>query len=271
MNLASRGASGDIRSLQRVCDVFGIELVVIGAMAYQALIPDSDRPTEDLDVAVALDLDVFAIFKKNLVEGGWKQDPSEEQRWRGPNGSLVDILPAGPKARMTGHIIWPESEMRMSLIGFDHVFAKAVEMKVAPELRLKVIPLQVLFLLKIAAFLDDEQRRLKDLADVHSLLKVYESNSERVYSDEVFDADLSDIQFAPALLLGRDLASLCKPNERKLIGSFLARAKDVQLFWKLLEYEGTTEAAEETLRLRLKSFEQGFNQDENDGPAPPPN
>jgi predicted nucleotidyltransferase len=254
----SRTANDDIRSLKSVCDDFGIEPIVIGAMAYRASVPDSARTTEDLDVAVALDLDAFASFKEKLVDAGWKQDPSREERWRGPKGSFVDIIPAGPQARRAGYLIWPKREMRMSLVGFDHVFENAIEWSVIPTLHLRVIPLHVFFLLKTAAFLDDEQRRRKDLTDIHTLLKVYERSSDRLYSDRVFAADLSDIQFAPALLLGQDLADLCNPNERKMVESFLAGANEVPLFWRLLEYEGRTEAAEETLRSRLKAFEYGF-------------
>lgn len=251
----------DLQAVQRFCEQLGTQFVVIGALAYQAFIADVNRETADLDVAVALDMDEFDAFKKNLASEGWRRDRVEEQRWRGPTGSFLDILPAGPKARLAGHITWPESNMRMSLVGFDHVFTLGVERDLAPGCRVKVVPPPVLFVLKVGAFLDDEPRRKKDLEDIHSLLRLYEWVGERLYSGEVFEAELQDIQFAPAFLLGLDVGRLCNADERRLIQSFTARAEEQagSLFYELLQYEGETEAGEQTLSSRLKSFRLGLD------------
>jgi predicted nucleotidyltransferase len=50
----------------------------------------------------------------------------------------------------------------MSLVGFDHVFTTAQPVPFAPDLTLKVISSTALMLLKIVAFMDDRQRRVKD-------------------------------------------------------------------------------------------------------------
>ncbi|MEZ5364231.1 MAG: hypothetical protein R2748_18305 [Bryobacterales bacterium] len=114
----------------------------------------------------------------------------------------------------------------MSLAGFDYAFEHAVEIEVAPGARAKVIPPTVLFLLKVVSFLDDPHRRAKDLEDIHGLLRFYERDRDRMFSDVVFDAQLSDIEFVPAFLLGADSARLCRPEELALIESFLAMLSD---------------------------------------------
>jgi hypothetical protein len=43
-------------------------------------------------------------------------------------------------------------------------------------------------LLKIVAFMDDQQRRVKDLDDIRGLLVQYEADSERLVSDVSFRA-----------------------------------------------------------------------------------
>jgi len=58
----------------------------------------------------------------------------------------------------------------MSLVGFEHVFATAQPVQLAPGLTLKVISSTTLMLLKIVAFMDDPQRRTKDLDDIRGLL-----------------------------------------------------------------------------------------------------
>lgn len=68
----------------------------------------------------------------------------------------------------------------MSLVGFDHVFENAQPVQLAPDLTLKVIASTALMLLKIVAFMDDPQRRVKDLDDIRGLLVQYEADSERI-------------------------------------------------------------------------------------------
>jgi predicted nucleotidyltransferase len=260
MSLLTPAQSDDLKSLRRLCRSQSTPVVVIGALAYQAFITGSDRHTVDVDVAVAIDLDRFEVFKEKLIGQGWERDRHQEQRWRGPNGSLIDILPAGANARAAGHLTWPESQMKMSLTGFNHVFVDAVDRNLAPGFRMKVVRPPVLFLLKVAAFLDDEQRRRKDLEDIHNLLRWYEWESKRLYSHEVFEAELSDIQFAPAFLLGLDVGKTCNRDECGLIRSFVARAakKPLPLFHALLQYEREVEGPDRTLGQRLKSFQLGL-------------
>jgi len=113
-------------------------------------------------------------------------------------------------------------QFTMSLVGFDHVFATAQPVQFAPDLTLKVISSTALMLLKIVAFMDDPQRRAKDLDDIRGLLVQYEADSDRVFSDVVLDAALQDYGLAPAFLIGLDLGVLCRDNELIVVRAFLA-------------------------------------------------
>jgi hypothetical protein len=68
--------------------------------------------------------------------------PTEEHRWRSTRGTIMDLLPAGPKLREAKQITWPESPFTMSLVGFEHVFTNARPVEFAPDLMLKVIRLR---------------------------------------------------------------------------------------------------------------------------------
>jgi len=151
--------------------------------------------------------------------------------------------------------------MVMSLAGFDYVFPQAVEIEMTPGLRVKVVPPPVLFLLKVVAYLDDPHRRAKDLDDIHGLLKSYERESDRTFSDAVFAAGLPDVEFVPAFLLGTDVALVCRPEERAIIERFLNAAsnKASPVFSLLLRYEGISEPSEERLLWRFKAFTKGFS------------
>ena len=63
------------------------------------------------------------------------------------------------------------------------MFATAQPLQFAPDLTLKVTSSTALMLLKIVAFMDDQQRRAKDLGDIRGLLVQYEADSGRIFSD----------------------------------------------------------------------------------------
>lgn len=61
----------------------------------------------------------------------------------------------------------------MSLVGFGHVFTRAVEVDLGADVLFGVAPPAVIALLKIVAYMDDRQRRGKDLDDLRVLFLRY--------------------------------------------------------------------------------------------------
>lgn len=213
----------DLAAIRKICDEMGADVVVIGATALLLSIGDLGRFTRDVDLTVALDLSEFGQLIRRLLATGWKQALRLEHRWVGPRQTLVDLLPAGPTLRRSGSILWPESQFRMSLSGFDHVFASAIEMDLSADVRIRVAPASVTALLKIIAYMDDPYRRAKDLQDIEIILGRYAAGSHRLFSDEVFDAELPDFNMANAFLLGLDLRRLATNEEVECVEQFLER------------------------------------------------
>jgi hypothetical protein len=114
---------GDLAQLHGIAEQFAADVVIVGAAALRCFI-DLGRFTRDVDLVVALDLADFASFSAELTTHGWTREPLREHRWRGPSGSFIDLMPAGPDLRAAKRIIWPDSQFEMSLLGFDHVFAR---------------------------------------------------------------------------------------------------------------------------------------------------
>jgi predicted nucleotidyltransferase len=250
----------DLRVLQNHCGALGAELVVIGAIAYQVHFPAESRHTGDIDFAVALDLDEFAELERRLLADGWVHFANREHRWRSARGTIIDLLPAGPKLRQAKQITWPTSQFTMSLVGFDHVFATAQPVQLAPDLTLKVISSTALMLLKIVAFMDDPQRRAKDLDDIRGLLVQYEGDSDRVFSDVVLDAALQDYGLATAFLLGLDLRALCTNEEVAIVHAFLdAMDEDNPAWMSFVRARGVGDHVEEDARAQLDTFRRGFD------------
>jgi predicted nucleotidyltransferase len=253
------GQITDLTLLRNHCAALGAELVIIGATAYLVHFPDESRHTADIDFAVALDLDEFAHLERRLTADGWVPFANREHRWRSTRGTILDLLPAGPKLREAKQVTWPVSQFTMSLLGFEHVFTSAQPVQFAPSLTLKVISSTALMLLKVVAFMDDPQRRVKDLDDIRGLLAQYEADSERLFSDVVVEAALEDYGLAPAFLLGFDLRALCTDQEAQVVYAFLDAMKENNPAWmSSVRARGVGDHVEKDARAQLEAFRQGF-------------
>jgi predicted nucleotidyltransferase len=255
------GQIADLPMLRDHCVAPAADLVIIGAMAYQVHFPGELRHTGDIDFAVALDLNEFAELERRLQADRWIRFANREHRWRRAQGTIIDLLPAGPKLRAAKQVTWPVSQFTMSLVGFEHVFTDAQPVEFSPDLTLNVISSTALMLLKIVAFMDDPQRRVKDLDDVRGLLTQYEADSERPFSDVVIDAGLADFGLVPAFLLGIDLKALCTPEEAAIVNAFLAAMNENNPAWmSFVRARGVGDHVEEDARAQLDAFRKAFEQ-----------
>lgn len=245
----------DLRELQTICQQRGADVVIIGAVAFRIFVEDADRETRDIDLAVAVDLEDLAAFYQLLGGLGWQRDSRNEQRWQTRRGSWIDLLPAGPRLRAQRKLVWPESGHVMSLAGFGHVFSNAVAVEVAPGLRVKVVPPPVLALLKMASYLDDPQGRAKDLIDIRRLLRAHAMGTERLFSDDVFAAELPDIEFAGAYLLGSDVKKIVTHEDLGLVNTFVATIAEAIEHAPALDLEGRDT---ERFRQQLAAFRKGL-------------
>jgi predicted nucleotidyltransferase len=245
----------DLASLQVTAGTFAAAVVIIGAAALGCFI-DIERFTMDIDLVVALDLDEFAIFAVELQARGWNKDPQREHRWHGPAGSITDLLPAGPALREARRLVWRVSGFEMSLVGFEHVFTQARPFSFADGSRCQVASPPVLALLKIVAFMDDPYGRGKDLLDLRMLFRAYEKDSDRIFDDDVLAAELEDVEYAGAYLLGQDVGSLVTDEEMGIVRRFLRR--ELMPDEELDELNRADNWAAVRVQQQLRAFHKGL-------------
>jgi predicted nucleotidyltransferase len=149
----------------------------------------------------------------------------------------------------------------MSLAGFNHVFSESGPIEVAQRLTVAVVPLSVLVLLKISAYLESPYERERDLADFSLVLWYYERDNERrIYSPEILDLGMEH-DTVPAWLLGTDLAALCHPDEHAIVRRFLDRVgAETGIGLSQLIRAARLSAPEdrETILKRIVAFQAGF-------------
>jgi predicted nucleotidyltransferase len=176
------------------------------------------RQTNDLDISVALSLDELPIELGKLF--GWRRHPAFEHGWRSPTGLKVDVIPAAPELLAAGRIHWPGGHT-MSLLGFRHAFERPRAIQVTAALRVNAATVTAIALMKMAAYQERPDRRLRDLGDLAHILEHYADDAEeRRFSDEVLAAGITYEQVG-AFLLGRDLAEMVDLEERRIVERFL--------------------------------------------------
>ena len=202
-----------------------VPFALVGASALSCFYDCRWRRTQDLDLVVSLEL-AGPDASLDPLPSGWAQNPLLEQEWVSPDGVKLDVLPAGPELLSAGVVEWPRSGQRMSLLGFRHVFARCVEVALAPDLDVPVAPPVVLALLKMVAYLDRPHARQRDLQDLAYLLHEYVADDDpRRWAEPVLDAGLR-FEDVAAFLLGQDLRTLLDAAERAAVGRFLTKAQD---------------------------------------------
>jgi len=247
----------DLVQLHAVAEQFDAEVAIIGAAALLCFV-DLGRFTADVDLVIALDLEDFAGFCGELKEHGWTQKPGQEHRWCGRSGSLIDLLPTGPNLRAAKRLVWPNSQFEMSLIGFDHVFTRSLLFPFTKDVQFRVAPPPVVALLKIVAYAEDQHRRQKDLMDLRSLFRHYEASSDHIFGDDIFAADLEDIEYANAFLLGSDVGVIATVEEAGIVSAFLDKHRISAEELAALDHDEP--ALRDTIRfqMQLREFGKGF-------------
>jgi predicted nucleotidyltransferase len=181
------------------------EAVVIGATALGCYYDMSWRHTTDVDLVVALTVDVLPALASRP---GWSRHPKREYEFTSPGGARVDLIPASPDLLRAGRLQWLNGTV-MSLVGMDLAFNHAVRHHDG----VLVAPPAVVAILKMVAFGDRPAERERDLVDIGHLLDAYvKEDDERRWGEtpEAIEFDL-----APAFLLGVDIARLLSHDEHR--------------------------------------------------------
>jgi predicted nucleotidyltransferase len=248
---------GEVAIEQLAAALSPATVVLVGASAIDRHLPLTWRKTNDLDIVAAIELDTFHGLADKLP--GWSPSRSEHA-WTSPQGSHVDILPAGPSLLANGSLTFPRSGNTMTLIGLDLAFAHAEALQVRSQ-HIGVAPLPVLLVLKMISWLDRPDRT-HDLQDIAQILDEWlPEGDDRRYEEDVFAASL-DHDAVPPFVLGRALATILKPPHRERVARFLARVADEDSHhhyqMRRLGPYGRFDDGDSPVTPRLAAFRQGL-------------
>ncbi|MBI5210133.1 MAG: hypothetical protein HY927_09210 [Elusimicrobia bacterium] len=229
------------RAVQEVADaakVLNLDIVLVGALMSE-FSPEIEadyprfRRTNDADFAIHMrDWPTYKKLRAALLAKEFKPNPKIEHRLH-LGTAMVDLIPYGSKIAPYGKLTWPESELQMTVTGFDEVCAAARRSASVKDAPIPVITVPGFVLLKIIAYLDRKERggdKYKDDArDIAYWLQNYAggTNDERRFGlakEPGFAGQ--DYETAGAVLLGKEVRALASAAAAAHVDRFLQQSQD---------------------------------------------
>lgn len=240
--------------LQDLSELFaetGIKFFVIGAMARDLVMEihgeTGGRLTHDLDIAIAIsDWGQFKKVESKLISTGkFSKDPKQKQRFYYQDKYILDIVPFGEIMKQSDKIFWPpEEEFAMTVVGFGEVHENSVQVTIDDDLTIQVASLSGVFILKLIAWRDRNQKTAKDAEDIGFILSNYLNiHAERAaitYYEEIYDDDFTEIA-GSGILMGKDLCEILPSGSEarrqvvRLLESELEKSEESRLINQILE------------------------------------
>jgi predicted nucleotidyltransferase len=223
-------------TLSDVAGSIGVSFFVIGATAREIIFElghglPGKRATKDVDFGVRVaSWDGFKKLKESLLKSGNFTETKQVQRLLYRGESLIDILPFGGIADARGEIRWPpDDDIVMSVAGFEDAYRAAQEVRLSanPPLDILVASPVGLAIMKLIAWADRPDERSKDAQDLAYILEKYlnAGNDERFFENHLDLVEVVNFDYARAgaRLLGRDIATIGKPETIARIKQILAK------------------------------------------------
>lgn len=190
-----------LSDLARGLRALKIDFCIIGALVPELLLGVTPRRlTNDADATVVLEtLTDFERLKERLAKFGFV--PARlPYRLTHRDGGWVDLLPYSQTLVPTGHLDLAR-DLSFNMAGFDHVVPNAIQVSVAPDLTVPMVPLPLYVLLKLVAYGD--RKEPKDLGSVLHCLRHYAEEEDRRYGLD-HDGKPVPFEYTCAYLLGQD-------------------------------------------------------------------
>lgn len=202
-------------ALEAALEELQIDYYLIGALARDVWFAQEkkiSRTTADVDFAIFVPQEQKFQALKKFLRDKWKFTESTENSFAmiSTSGMIIDILPFG-SVDFTGDM----KVGGMVTNGFMEVYNKALQTFVADDhLEFKVPTLPAIVLLKIIAFQDRPEMRLKDPQDIYEIIIHYFNlQSEVIYEkySDLFNHE-QELPLISCRVIGREIAEIVSGN-----------------------------------------------------------
>lgn len=209
----------------------GVDFYLIGAIAKEYWFNRGGKTsagTKDIDFAVLVaSQEDYGNIRNHLKDKGYSDTKENAYVLISPTGVQIDILPFGEIEIDESVKIIGEGMTSIRVNGFKEVYnAGTEEAELSTGHIFKAATLPAIVLLKLIAYDDRPEARLKDARDVASIVQhFFDLQSDFIYEyhvnlfEDESDKDIVDIG---AIVIGRELKKLCADN-----GALKKRIQDI--------------------------------------------
>ncbi|HVU58073.1 MAG TPA: nucleotidyl transferase AbiEii/AbiGii toxin family protein [Puia sp.] len=221
----------------------GIDYYIIGAQARDIWLgrPARGTETKDLDLAILVGgkEDYEQIRQHLMSSNGFHPLRDNYYAYRSPAGVQVDILPFG--GMNFDEPVTAAAVTRLPVNALQEVYDQGTTV-IEPDhgALFKVATLPSIMLLKLIAYDDRPENRIKDVGDIVRIIQQYASiESDYIYEhhNDLFDPDRTPIRWTTnndlsCIVLGREINRIIEKNDAlksrttRIIADFIARNAD---------------------------------------------
>ncbi|WP_114778743.1 nucleotidyl transferase AbiEii/AbiGii toxin family protein [Botryobacter ruber] len=203
------------------CKAIGVDFFMVGAIArnvWFASHEEASRGTKDIDFAVYIpDISKYNQLRERLLaDYGYRDSTENAYCLLSPNGNQVDLLPFGEIESEGKVMIQGKGLVSINLDGFREVFEQGLEKVRLGEELYAVCNIASVIILKLVAFDDRPEHRLKDLLDIAGILQSYPYlEDEHIWSKhfDLYESERSHEDVA-MIGLGREMRKIVETNEK---------------------------------------------------------
>lgn len=194
-------------AMRELIELWGADrTVLVGGAALTALTGMPWRTTLDIDFVVTVEPKIS--LEELSARPNWQKDPKHVPRWKYRDTVVVDVVPVTPEILEAGELRWPRSGATMNTAGLELAVRLGAPFLLSDGTAVRVAPLPVIVILKMASFLDRPHDRTRDLADIAWVLDAYVPDDD----DRRFDPRLEELDVltteSSAFVLGEELRAI---------------------------------------------------------------
>lgn len=268
--LQAPGLKKILEQVGSACGTLGIDFFMVGAIARNAWLvahQERARGTRDIDFAVYIpDVVSYNRLRTMLItEYGYQDSVENAFCLLSREGSQVDLLPFGEIEAEGKVVIEGKGLTTIGLDGFKEVYENGLESVRLGEELYAICNIPSILILKLIAYDDRPEHRIKDVKDIAVILQYYpQLEEDHVWSNyfDLYDEEKSHQEVA-MIGLGREMLHIAQRNGKLLerLRTILQQgiAGELKLANHMIQNSltETLEAKQHTLQLLLQGLAAG--------------
>lgn len=272
--LKAPGLKDILEQVSRTCNAIGVDFFMVGAVARNVWFASHEkfpRGTKDIDFAVYIpDISKYNELRERLLTiYGYRDSRENAYCLLSPDGNQVDLLPFGEIEAEGQVMIEGKGLVSVNLDGFREVYEQGLEKVRLGEEQYAVCNVPSVIILKLIAFDDRPEHRVKDVKDIAGIVQYYPFLEEEHIWSKHFDLYESDRSHEDVAIigLGREMKQIVGANAKlqaRLVTILKSGITGESRLADHMVLDSNKESIEQK-RLVLKNLLTGINSEDAEG------